>query len=283
MKILCLFVRHGTAQYPEALTELDQWYQRHSLINERTLWIIDNALEPNCLPQLVAPATHLRPGSNHAWEFSAWDRTLAEAAAEGISYDIVHFVTSAFNTLYNEYLKHFRRDMLDYTLARNTCLGHLDSFPELMQLEDETFQTWVRTCFFFLTRTSIQKLPRLATYQDPDRFFVAPDSREFRPDAPLGLAYQRHIRAWLEGQEIGGHSWHSPVRQGKEENVRFQRKTLAILNEQRLAITLRRAGIRLADFCWLFSLRNAPFSAEMAPPTEVDQLRARRRILGIPA
>lgn len=282
MKILCLFVRHGTERYPEALTVLDEWYRRHGLLEQRTLWIIDNAWTEARHPEETTAGATIRPGNNAAWEFSAWERALRETEKEKTPFDIVHLVTSAFNTLYTEYLNHFHPEMLNYTATRNICLGHIDSYPSPMQLEESLSQSWVRTCFFFLPRTALPKRSQWTTYRDPSRFFLSPESREFRPDAPLSPAYQAHITAWLEGQEMGGHSWHSPVRHGLEENTRFQSKTIAILNEHRLAITLRQAGIKLADFCWLFSLRSLSPSEVADPPAEADQLRVRRRILGIP-
>ena len=280
MKILCLFVRHGTEKYPEALTVLDQWYERHGLRGQRTLWIIDNALDPMRCPATSPTGERLLPGDNRAWEFSAWDTALAQMMAGAVRYDIIHFVTSAFNTLYTGYLNHFSREMLDYALARNVCVGHIDSHRQPMQLEEFLSASWVRTCFFFLPESAICRGKPWAAYSDPSKFFTSPQSREFRIDAPLSPAYQTHITAWLEGQKIGWHTWHSPVVAGGDENVRFQRKTLAILNEHRLSITLRQAGIKLADFCWLFSLRHTPWPAVMDPPEEHEQLVIRRRILG---
>ena len=280
MKILCLFVRHGTEKYPEALTVLDQWYERHGLMGRRTLWIIDNAMDSLRRPEISPAGALLRPGDNQAWEFSAWDAALAQVMAGTERWDLIHFVTSAFNTLYTGYLDHFCPEMLDYTLARNVCLGHIDSHRQPMQLEEFLSAAWVRTCFFFLPQSAIPRVKPWAAYSDPGRFFPSPQSREFRADAPLSPAFQAHIKAWLEGQEIGWHKWHSPVRGGGAENVRFQLKTLAILNEHRLAITLRQAGIRLVDFCWLFSLRHTPWADAMDPPVEQDQLAIRRRILG---
>lgn len=280
MKILCLFVRHGTEKYPEALTVLDQWYARHGMMEQRTLWIIDNALDSSRSPEASSTGGLLRPGDNRAWEFSAWDAALAQLRAGTARYDLIHFVTSAFNTLYTGYLDHFCRGMLDYTLARNVCLGHIDSHRQPMQLDGFLSDSWVRTCFFFLPQSAIRQGEPWAAYTDPGRFFASPQSREFRADAPLSPAFQTHIRSWLEGQEIGWHRWHSPVLAGEAENVRFQHKALAILNEHQLAITLRQAGIKLADYCWLFSLRHTPWPAVMDPPAEPEQLAIRRRILG---
>ena len=84
-----------------------------------------------------------------------------------------------------------------------------------------------------------------------------------------------------EGKEVGGHKWHSPIRSGPDEVERFQRKTLAILNEHSLSITLRNLPARLVDFCWLWSLRQTPDFQTIDPPDEMAQLTVRRRILGI--
>ena len=282
MNILCLFVRHGTEQYPEALAVLDQWYERHGLRDQRTLWIVDNARPDGQQPQTLTPRTSLHSGDNQAWEFSAWARALRSAVATGETYDVVHFVTSAFNTLYTEYLKHFQREMLDYLLTRNLCLGHIDSYPVPVQLGANPSQSWVRTCFFFLPWKTAVSLSPWAPFVDATRIFIAANSRQFRADAPLSSDYQSRITAWLEGEEIGGHTWHSPVSDAAHENRRFQAKTLAILNEHSLAITLRQAGIKLVDFCWLFSLMATPPARLPDPVSELEQLKIRRKILGIP-
>lgn len=280
MRILCLFVRHGVEKYPDALTILDRWYEKHGLIGSRTLWIIDNALDTSRCPEVLAPDVLLRAGDNRAWEFSAWDQALNQLAAAKSKFDLIHFVTSAFNTLYTQYLDHFHNEMLEYVQTRNVCLGHIDGFKQPMRLEDALSSAWVRTCFFFLTQARAEQMVPLASYSDPATFFPHAGSQDFLPDAPLGREYQAHISAWLQGREIGWHRWHSPVSAGDRENIRFQRKTLAILNEQKFAINLRKTGIKPADFCWLFSQRATPISALPDPPLENEQLAIRRKILG---
>ena len=275
-------MRYGTTHYSEAIPLLNQWYERHGLYEQRTLWIIDNARAPKEPPQQLGPRTFLHSGDNRAWEFSAWDLALNLIRKQTDEFDAVHFVTSAFNTLYTEYLKHFEPGMLAFILQRSLCLGHIDSYPAPVQLGSTVSQSWIRTCFFFLPWHLAVSVSAWVAQEDRTRFFTANDSREFRTGAPLSIEYQKHITAWLEGQEMGGHTWHSPVKHGLEENVRFQQKALAILNEHHLAITFRQTGIGLADFCWLFSHRAslASHPPEMIP--ELDQLKIRRKILGIP-
>lgn len=282
MKILCLFVRHGTERYPEALTLLDEWYARHGLLDQRTLWIIDNARDITLTPETVGPRVYLRSGDNHSWEFSAWSQAIRQLREEGATFDAVHFVTSAFNSLYTEYLRHFEPRMLEYTLAKKACLGHIDSYPKPIQLGNIVSQSWIRTCFFFLPWESVFSVFPWVAFPDGDQFFESRVSRQFRSDAPLSTDYQGHITAWLEGQEMGGHTWHSPMSHGLQENIRFQQKAIAILNEHHLAITLRASGIKLIDFCWLYSLRTTLLPLAVDPPAELEQLKIRRKILGIP-
>jgi len=280
VRILCLYVRHGTGQYPEAPGVLDRWYDAHGLLEQRTLWIIDNALPADTPPQELAPGVTLRPGDNRAWEFSAWARALREAATEAADHTVVHFVTSAFHTLYTGYLGHFHAGMLDYVAARGACLGHIDHYDRPITLSGQASAAWVRTCFFFLPMTLARQVQPWAAHTDPTQFFTDPGDTRFRNDAPITPDHQTRIRTWLEGREVGGHTWHSPV--GPGEAARFQQKTLAIVNEHSLAVTLRRLGIPLVDYCWLHEQRAVSASQIPAPPSETEQLRLRRRILGIP-
>ena len=282
MRVLCLFVRNGTTKYPEALTVLDQWYAQHGLLDQRTLWVIDNDLPPNFAPRTIAPGVILRSGDNSAWEFSAWARTLREMGPEVSKHDVVHFVTSAFNTLYTRYLEHFHPGMLEYLNAHRVCLGHIDSYDQPVELAGHSSQAWIRTCFFFLPTNVARGIETWAAFTESNRIFPHADSTDFRNDAPLSQNYRQRIRVWLEGQDVGGHTWHSPIRTGWKEARRFQKKTLAILNEHNFAITLRKMRVPLVDYCWLWSLRQTPYSGP-GVAAESDQLAIRRRILGIPS
>ncbi|HVU16362.1 MAG TPA: hypothetical protein VHD32_05535 [Candidatus Didemnitutus sp.] len=279
MKILCLFVRFGEDHHAGSLDVLNAWYERHGLREARTLWIVDNALAPDTPPRALGPRDWLRAGDNSAWEFSAWERALREA--EGEPFDLVHFVTSSFNTLYTGYLGHFRPEMLQAVNTRRVCLGHIDGHPSGFELGGRHFDRWLRTCFFFLNRRDALAVRTWVAFGQADLLFASSGTIEFRREAPLSEAYRRHVTAWLRGAEIGGHRWHSPVAGGTGEVRRFQSKALAITNEHALSLTLRDAGLALADLCWLH-LQPAPAnpSARVAP--EKEQVEARNRFLGIP-
>ena len=280
MNILCLFVRYGTTAYPDALAKLDAWYERNGLQSQRTLWIIDNQLPPETPPQLLAPGVELRAGDNSCGEFSAWQRALGEARNAQVKCDLVHFVTSAFNVLFTSYLDFFHPKMIGYVAARNVCLGHIDRYDAPVKLEGTTLRNWIRTCFFFLSAESALALEPWAAFRDPARFFATPTTCKFKTNAPLSSGYRNRITAWLSGENMGGHVWHSAIRPGQGgQTARFQQKTLAILNEHRLAVTLRQRGIPLADFCSLWSHRASPVEEWPAPPSESAQIEARNQQL----
>ena len=282
MRILCLFVRHGVEAHPGALEMLDGWYERHGLLAQRTLWVIDNALPPDASPVELAPGRWLRAGDNRAWEFSAWERALREARAEAPGHEVIHCVTSAFHTLYTGYLGHFQPDMLDYVLDRKVCLGHIDSHPTGFELEGRHFDSWIRTCFFFLARPVADAVHPWVQQRDPARYFRSRDSTAFREEAPLSPGYRHHLTAWLHGAEIGGHRWHSPVGGGAAEVARFQHKVGAILNEHEFSLTLGRLGLSAVDFCWLYRQPRPAGGSGLPPPVTVpEQLAVRRRHLGI--
>lgn len=282
MKILCLFIRHGLGRYPEALAQLDEWYARHGLLERRILWIIDNSLPAGTPPARLGPSTLLRAGNNQAWEFSGWASAIDDArAVPGI--DLVHFVTSAFNTLYTRYLEHFRPEMLLYVASHRVCLGHIDSYPTPVSIRKASSGSWIRTCFFFLNRDLALAARPWVVFTEGSGIFLGGDTREFRPDAPLSADYRNHITEWLEGQEKGGHQWHSAIGSGPSETQRFRLKSLAILNEHQLTIQFRSEGIAPTDFCWLWAVgANEPIGRWPQNAPEAEQLRVRRRILGIP-
>lgn len=282
MKILCLFVRHGIEKHAGAREVLDQWYAQHGLLGNRTLWTIDNALPSDTPPARQPDGGWLLAGDNRAWEFSAWARALHQPALAVEGYDVIHLVTSAFNTLYTRYLEHFDPAMLHEVTRRQLYLGHIDSYERPVEFAGQASAHWIRTCFVFLPTALARRVQHWAAYTDPTTVFADPDTTSFRPDAPLSPDYQARIRGWLQGREIGGHTWHSPIGSAPAEVRRFQWKTLAILNEHSLAVRLRSMGVPLADFCWMHTtLREAGKLPEAVPP-ENDQLRVRRRILGIP-
>ena len=98
MRLLTILLRFGTEAYPNAEAQLTGLLDRHLPGVARDLIVVDNAL-----PAGVVEATGRRTvigGDNRFREFSGFDRAVAHSGAALRSYNLVHFVTDAFNTLF---------------------------------------------------------------------------------------------------------------------------------------------------------------------------------------
>lgn len=93
------------------------------------------------------------------------------------------------------------------------------------------------------------------TIADTGRFFSGNPEAPFRADAPLSTVYRDYITSWLTGGDIGqGVTWHSSYRLTVETLPAFERKAVAIMNEQLLGVRLRALGCRLIDITWLATM-----------------------------
>lgn len=243
MKILCLFLRYGEYEYPEAFQGLQKWYESNICNARTTFWIIDNKL-PASYDTVNADGIRILGGDNTFWEFSAWDAVLKSCVGQIEQYDIIHFVTSAYNTLYTGYLDHFSEVQLDYVQSKPICLGHIDSYDDPIEIRGFISQHWIRTCFFFLSQRSLAKIGRILSFNNRSDFF---DENGHLKKGPINSLYIKCITDWLGGQVLQGVSWHSDLKNSEH----FQQKAMAILNEHMLAVRMRECGLNLIDFCWL--------------------------------
>jgi hypothetical protein len=250
MRILTLFARHGSAKYTDALDELRVFYRRRLPSVSHDLLVVDNALaeehgqEPS-EDRVIA-------GSNRFWEFSAWDEGLAKVGQRVWDYDLVHLVTSAFRTLYTRYIDRFEELMLESIAGRGAALGHIDYYNEPVVVLGNRAQAWIRTSFVFLPPAELATLGSLVCVNRPEELFSGDPEHPFRKDAPLSENYRQYILDWLTGPGTGqGVIWHSRFEVTSETLPHFQAKVLAMLNEQMLAVRLRRQGCALVDATWL--------------------------------
>lgn len=272
MKILCLFLRFGERTYTEAFSGLQKWY-RHNIRNaSTTFWIIDNLL-PGSYDDFNDEEIRVLGGDNSFWEFSAWDAVFASHSDEIQHYDIIHFVTSAYNTLYTGYLNHFTELQLDYVQVNPICLGHIDSYDQPIEIRGFKSQHWIRTCFFFLSRKSLVRIGKILSFDDRSEFF---DRNGQIRDGPVSSHYKQCISDWLGGQPLQGVSWHSR----STDLEHFQQKAMAILNEHMLAVRMREGGLSLVDFCWFRNLLVTGFNPDLPFPASWDeQIEFRRLVL----
>jgi hypothetical protein len=250
MNILTILARFGTDQYPHAAEEIAAIFERQMPSVERSVIIVDNALPRDTVGETGSDV--LMGGDNSTFEFSAFDRAVEFVGPRIWSYDLIHFATSAFNTLYVAYLDRFDEQLLNAVARRPVSVGHIDCFNEPVEVLHFRSQHWIRSCFFFMPPTEVKALGRFVSISDPRLCFSGNPDAPFREDAPLSSIYRRYITDWLTGGDIGqGVEWHSSFALTHATLPSFERKTLCIMNEQLLGIRLRALGCRLIDVTWL--------------------------------
>src|ERR1043166_8577645 len=202
MRILTLFARHGVQDYPSALHDLDALFRQNLPGIDRKLLIIDNALNEDHA-EVLDDRTTLLGSSNASWEFSAWDRGIAFIGAQIAGFDFVHLVSSAFRTLYTDYLDRIDARLLGLLQGRAAALGHIDYYNEPIELHGRVSQSWLRTSFVFIPPPELQLLGSLVSIADGQSIFGSDSNTPFLPQAPLSDAYRANIIGWLTGEGTG--------------------------------------------------------------------------------
>jgi hypothetical protein len=257
MRILTVLARHGVDKYSGAEEDIQGLFARQLPRVERDVIVVDNAVPGEVVER--RPDRTLLGGDNAVREFTAFDRAIAWAGPSLRSYDLVHFATSAFNTLYTSYLDRFTPAVVAAGLDVGACIGHIDCYNEPVEIRSFLSQHWIRTGFFFLRPAEVLALGTMVSIADGSEFFSGDPSSPFRAAAPLSATYRQYILDWLTGQDIGqGVTWHSRLSLTREGLAAFEQKALSILNEHMLAIRLRQLGCPLVDVTWLSARMNRP-------------------------
>ena len=275
LRLLTILARFGTERYPHAEQEIADILQRQMPGIDRTVVVVDNALPKGFEER--HPQRMVIGGDNGAQEFSAFDCALGSVGSDIWSYDLVHFATSAFNTLYVNYLQRFDAALLEAVSCRPICVGHIDCYNEAVEILGCRTQHWIRTCFFFLPPTEVKALGSFVTIRDGRRFFSSNPESPFRADAPLSQQYRQYIIDWLTGVNIGqGVTWHSHFTLASETLPAFEHKALSIMNEHLLAVRLRAMSCRLIDVTWLATMLARNRAASVRWNTNWQQQLANR-------
>lgn len=249
MRIVTIFVRTGTESFPTAEADVAALFAAQFPGVAREVVIVDNLLPPGVHEQ--QDARTVIGGDNSAREFSAFDAGLRHLQARLHEFDWVNLVTSAFNTLYTDYLARFETRLLEALAGRGVCLGHIDCYNEPVRLLGYPSQHWMRTSFIMLPPAELRLLGTVVSVREGRRFFSGVPERPFLDDAPLSARLQTYIIDWLTGRDIGqGVTWHSKFVLDAQTLPSFEAKTLAILNEHLLGIRLRAQGCVVADVSW---------------------------------
>jgi len=253
VRVLTILVRFGTEQYEHSEREIDEIFERQMPGVDRTVLVVDNALPGGFVDD--GGKRVLIGGDNSAREFSGFDQAIQFIGSAIWRYDLVHFATSAFNTLYTSYLSRFTTRLVEAVVDRAVCIGHIDAYNEAVQILGFRTQHWVRSCFFFLSPADVRGLGSFVTIRGGSDFFSGDPQAPFRPDAALSGAYRRYIVEWLTGGDLGqGVVWHSSFALTTETRCAFEHKAVSIMNENLLGVRLRAMRCRLIDVTWLSTM-----------------------------
>jgi hypothetical protein len=250
VRVLSIFVRHGTARYAGAEAALADLFQRQLPDVDRDVVIVDTSLTPGDVTS-TRQGTVIG-GDNSAREFSGFDAGLAHVGDNLRQYDLVNLATSAFRELYQGYLERFRPAVLAAAAVRPVYLGHIDCYNEPIQIMGSTSQHWIRTSCVFLPPALVSNLGTLVSTSERERWFSGDPAMPFRADAPLSPTYQALIIDWLTGKDIGqGVTWHSRLSLDDRKLAEFEQKALSILNEHLLSLRVCAAGGQTIDVTWI--------------------------------
>ncbi len=280
MRVLVLFVRHGGERYGNALDELTRLYERRAPTLTRSTIVIDNAL-PAGLWKELGPDCVLIGGDNTRWEFSGWQRAVDQLGSEIKKYDVVHLVTSAFGTLYTDYLERFCPPIVEFAAERPIAVGHIDYYPHPVRVGPFVSRHWIRSSFWLINTFELLRLRSLVSLDDVAELFSAQGEWPFAETAQLSYGYQRLIYNWLTTDEGTGQgtTWHSRFDLNETTQTLFQNKTVAILNEHLLSIRLRAQGTHVLDLTYL-----AEIIDDGRPiPARCPHWRAQMKVARIPA
>ena len=255
LRVLVIFVRHGNTKYSDALEWLIHYYaQCHSNV-DRSIIIVDNAMEPGT--EVFHSDYVLIGGRNTEWEFSAIDDAISYAGTSILHYDFIHIVTSAFRRYGTDFIDLVTTTMLQRIIGRNVCLGHIDSYDDEVFLLGKPADYWIRTSFFFLPPTTVLRLGSFVSIPQtftPVLFSGDPD-QPFRSKAPLSDRLKQYVTDWLTGEGTGqAVVWHSRFDLNAKSLRFFEHKALAIINENLLTRRLVGIGSAPLDASYFHSI-----------------------------
>lgn len=251
MRVFSIFSRSGSKAYPNALRRYRDLFGsilpdvRHEIV------VADNIETPGQETGL-APHVRLIGVRPKDREFGSWRAAIRAFADEIKDFDLVALATSAFENRPNGYLRDFCAGALNFVIARDCALGHLDSDGSDATLNGFIASPWLRTSLVILKPQTLLALDALAYSPDRAKIFSNDPVAPFLPDCGLDQELQDVILSWLCGRPSRfKNRWHGCFELTRASMPLFIDKTMAILNERMFSIRLRESGARLVDVSWL--------------------------------
>lgn len=251
MRISTVLVGHERPAYLEALEKIEAFFADKMPDAIHRSVVVDND-RPRHEFERLGEGRMLIGGDNSLREFSAWDRGIAYLDRMRENPHFVHLATSAFDSLYTQYLDRFGSTLLEAAYRARAIVGHIDYYNEPIEVLDHTSQQWIRTSFFFVPAEVLHALGSVVSFDRSEQLFSDDPAEPFLPDAPISKRYRELIVSWLTGEGTGqGVVWHSRFTLCEDTLPLFRAKALAIVNEHLLSVRMRALGYPIVDVSWL--------------------------------
>jgi hypothetical protein len=246
MKILTLFIKYGDQDYSNSFYSLQKFYKDIDLENSKII-IVDNAIPAEVRVNIGLNAVLIN-GDNEYREFSGWNNALALIASEMFDYDLVHFVTSAFENEYNGFYPLITKEMLAFIASdKLKVLCHIDASEHEMWIAGRSFQTWGCSKFIFMSPEMLRRIGSPLSNFGYNDIFTNDYHAPFHDEAPISSVYKNKLLSWLIKSDSNEDKWPDAFILNEKSFSKFQVKSLAIINEQFLSVRLREAEALLID------------------------------------
>ncbi|GEM_PF-2154496 len=214
------------------------------------VWItIDNALKQD-IEIVKGSGFYEISGDNSSREFSGFDKGVRYLKTlKPSSDDIVIFANDTFHRSYGDsYL-----DLVSKTKLQGVkdggVLGYVDSFPASVTGFGKTFSSWIRTSFFMMNYSGLNRVIPFTLPIEKKSVFGSTPNTFFEENDMLSANYKEYIRTWLfdvpaEKSEFK-ESWHSKKPLTLENLKAMQEKAWCILCEQQLSARIAENNISI--------------------------------------
>lgn len=208
---------------------------------ENCVWItIDNSISTD-VEMVRNSKSYFISGDNSAREFSGFDKgveLLKRLNPKGG--DLVIFANDTYHRSYGDsYLDAITTENIQKTISNQNLYGYVDSFPKSVRGFGSEFSSWVRTSFFMVNYSILDKLLPFALTQSKDSVFGNSPEEFFKKNDLLSENYKTYIRTWLfeepnEKSEFN-EAWHSKKKLSVSNFKEMQDKAWCILCEQNMS------------------------------------------------
>jgi len=194
--------------------------------------------------------SYIYPGNNGR-EFGGWEACLVYAKAKNNLKpdDKVIVVNDTFYSNYgDDYLSDFSKQSYDALKDGKAIYGYMDSFPSSVEINGQSFDSWVRTSFFI---TNARTLADVNVFLCPfeKEVIFSNDESFFLAGTFLSENYKKYLRCWLfenvKGDSEFNAKWHS-AQVLTDKNLAFlQDKAMCILSEHYLTWISRLKKVKI--------------------------------------